>query len=70
MTDGGGTRVINHGLPATKKAKLWNTWTSLHTNPLARSPEQVKLDWKLRKNLFEKQENLSKFGFRASRWKN
>jgi hypothetical protein len=33
---------------------------------------QVKLDsdmWKLWKNLFELVENLSKFGFRASRWK-
>ena len=45
---------------------------SLCTNPLARSPGQVKLDsdmWKLWKNLFELVENLSKFGFRASRWK-
>ena len=53
ITDGGGTRVINHGLSETKKAKLWNTWTSLRTNPLARSSVQVKLAWKLRNNLFK-----------------
>jgi hypothetical protein len=37
--------------------------TSLHTNPLARSPGQVKLDsekWKLWEILFQKIENVSK----------
>ena len=44
---------------------------SLCVNPLAQSLGQVKLDsdkWKLWKNLFEKIENFSKFGFRANRW--
>ena len=44
---------------------------SLLANPLAQSPEQVKLDsdkWKLWKNLFEWIEFFSKFGFRSSRW--